>query len=484
MNVDTITVAWHSLLETSVEKSEFLEKICKHAVEILNSLEQTDVALKVLTASLDKIEFTPSQKKCIYKALSKADVNSPQMVKFLEKAPPFKGFAEHYTLRFRDKPLIVPQAELLTYGEYFSSIVRNRMKESSSRFISFGEIESAQFELLIKFMKGSAELEVKDLRTWITASFLSDYLILPELKAVLSSRPPYEGLDDAIAFAEETNLTELDVTPLVADLTDARIEKLRQLKDLKFVVINSVKIPIKAKGSFWDAVDLHKLFPKLTIIDQEFWEKKIPFREDYVALRRFGLSFENTTLDKRAIISCLLKMFAEVTVEGDAGFTLIIPPAGLTLNELVSLNRASTTLLMIEYLVSECSFSREIYCDLFQEYGETLLETGTFVITNSVLEKSEEMNVEEQHKLLKDKGCAMPSLMQMLTLCVLTYIINTEASLFKSRMYYRVVEKLGCIMRKTLPRQHIVIGNFHPLKLTLFVGYSQARAGVAGVRKL
>ncbi len=158
--------------------------------------------------------------------------------------------------------------------------------------------------------------------------------------------------------------------------------------------------------SLWN---LKKLFPSLQVIDETVWET-------HVDLAALGLSIEDAPPIQKRDIS-ILKTLIFLGVEDNAGITVLTMPKGLTLNKLVKLARSPKQ-------GNRTNFNY-ISPRVLEELGDVFVEkTYRVAITNSVLQRSRNLFVRAQEKLVNSLYCElqMPEVLPVATLAILTYV--------------------------------------------------------------
>lgn len=323
------------------------------------------------------------------------------------------------------------KAELLDYGSFFHTFLNSELYQYSGRVrlvvngpakIVSGvevynkfEITEEIFRSIISFSRGEAELDFENLEAFEAVKAAADYFGIERLKKYTS-----------LTFVDEHHLEKMDLTQYKGVITDEDIDRIFKLPCLR-----------RAEGM----IDLTALFPKLRIMDESVWEallKKAGW--DLKILKKYR-RVELKAIDPRSAIKTVHEMFRTLTLERDAGITLLAMPAQLTWNML--------------HAITLYPFAGAVGCladpGIENVYGEASIRKAyTIAITNSMLDGSRNLSIQAQHELLREKGCEMPLFLELSTLHLLTRIFFREDKLRYE--YSRVAEKIDL-----LP---LVIGNF------------------------
>ncbi len=181
--------------------------------------------------------------------------------------------------------------------------------------------------------------------------------------------------------------------------------------------VNRVCTKWKQLGSndrLWNAFDLKKIFPKLTIIDEKIWEK-------YIDLAVHQFTFEGLPpLNKRKLIPELIHMFA-LKIEKDAGITLLTLPHGLSLPKLrksaLSPKQGNPTgFLFIAPLVEK------------NQEKVVVEKTHRVAVTNFMLEDTKGLTANEHQQFAQKIGYKIPGFLTLNALNVLNRICSSEIS--------------------------------------------------------
>ncbi len=156
------------------------------------------------------------------------------------------------------------------------------------------------------------------------------------------------------------------------------------------------------------AIDLRAL-PGVTVFDENDWKH-------YFDLSRFGLSFDNAPfLDLERTASQLRSLQEKLSIEGDAGVTLLTLPRGLTFNKLDELGKSPRS--------GEGMKFRYIWDGFTDAHGnDALSSTKRIVITNNVLNNTRKKSLDDQKALVGDLGCRLPRTLEVAALCTTTFI--------------------------------------------------------------
>jgi hypothetical protein len=148
--------------------------------------------------------------------------------------------------------------------------------------------------------------------------------------------------------------------------------------------------------NFWvgrDLRDIKQLCPELTILDA----------------KAQGVKCEDEPKISKPL---LLKWAKELSphVEDNAGVTQLTMPKGTTLNQLIQIAKAEGMTVHV------------LWDSIIQELGDVPVEqTYGILITNSVFSNSRSKAVNLQNKLVRRRGCQMPTVQEYIALLVFTY---------------------------------------------------------------
>jgi hypothetical protein len=157
----------------------------------------------------------------------------------------------------------------------------------------------------------------------------------------------------------------------------------------------------------WNAFDIKEVFPSLKVFDEKDWE------------RFFGLEIQDASpLDKRKNIP-ILKKFLSLTIEENAGATLLTIPKDLTFNTLIQ--RAESpkeeNTLRLRYIWNRIS----------EEFGDIPVnQTYRIVMANNVFTKSRNLPIRAQKDLVNKIDCKMPSVLEATALIITTFMSTGE----------------------------------------------------------
>jgi len=224
---------------------------------------------------------------------------------------------------------------------------------------------------------------------------------------------------------------------------------------------------VGSNESLWRAFDLKTLFPLLRELDEKTWQK-------YADLDALGLSVADATPpDNRKIIPELKRLFASLKIEGNKGITLLTMPKGLSLNKLVQFARSPKE-------GNPTDFKRT-WMEISETLGDiTVGKTYRIAITNTVLEGSRNLSFAAQQELVNKSRCAVPKVLEVSTLAILTYISSPKSSpvrLYGDNpwTYTRCPEQII--------GYNLVVGGFAPAGLFVGIGYANRNYGVGALRK-
>lgn len=165
-------------------------------------------------------------------------------------------------------------------------------------------------------------------------------------------------------------------------------------------------------NNIWLNANLERVFcKKLSIIDETVWKT-------YIDCSKFDLTFESPKdqlFSKIKTIAVLKQFNYSLKVENDLGYTLLTIPKGLSLSKLKNL---------IEFPLkgSSCQFK----IPLKSLEGVVIDKTYQIVITNNILAGSGQGNCIPEYYATHYKkfDIEIPKLLEVATLCTLTYITS------------------------------------------------------------
>jgi len=197
----------------------------------------------------------------------------------------------------------------------------------------------------------------------------------------------------------------------------------------------------------WNAFDLRKISPFLSVIDKSDWER-------HIDLSRFGLNLDNVPLlDKRKVIPALKRIVSSLPrIEGNAGVKLLLIPEGLkirTFVEMAELPDAPKNAPKIRY----------IWNRILDEIGDIRIDkTYWIVITNNIFEGSRDQSVSSQKALLQKMGWEMTKATEILALIALTYMTSEG----QTRLYNNTDPWTCSRTSDQVGKRHVVVGCFSP----------------------
>jgi len=155
--------------------------------------------------------------------------------------------------------------------------------------------------------------------------------------------------------------------------------------------------------SDWNALDLdlRNISPLLSIFDQFDWKTY------------FNLTVDDVPpLNKHAILPLLKKCLSSLPIEKNAGITLLTIPKKLTLNNLITLAgslKKKRNITKFRYILKRIT----------SEVGDTPVDkTYQIIITNNILKNSRKLSFHDQKVLVKENGCKIPKLLEIVALLV------------------------------------------------------------------
>ncbi|MBJ7449631.1 MAG: F-box protein [Parachlamydiales bacterium] len=218
-----------------------------------------------------------------------------------------------------------------------------------------------------------------------------------------------------MSTVEKTNIVNKYVSTFqpINDLPDPILENI-----LKYLALtDTIKAMLTCKRfkrisshkSFWDNFDLKSLFPKLKIIDKLFYEK-------YVNLNALGFNKDQFhTIDKLKAMPILHKMFSSIPIVNDTGITLLTLPPKFCNSQFKDLLKADK--INNYFIIKEIpEFNLEIH-------GNTLIDSYTVAITNSIVDHTAEKTIAEQLQILSQFSCRPPNFSEA---ALLVYLSSNE----------------------------------------------------------
>ncbi len=145
----------------------------------------------------------------------------------------------------------------------------------------------------------------------------------------------------------------------------------------------------------------------LTFFDDADW------REHFVLPE--GVSFDDLPPFNPVTALPTIHRHLSLSIEGDAGVTLLTLPRGLTFNTLVELANAPRLREGMKFSFIWDSFT-EAHGD------DALSSTKRIVITNNVLNETRSKSAADEKVLVKDLGCHLPHTLEAAALCTTTFI--------------------------------------------------------------
>ena len=246
---------------------------------------------------------------------------------------------------------------------------------------------------------------------------------------------------------------------------------------------------VKTRLVCWDWRDLSdeeiekrdpkELFPKLTILDGNVWKM-------HINMENYGLEVDDTKPpSKRQIIVVMKELFAKLKIERNAGITLLAVPKGYSLAIAEESARAP--------LEGNSTGIRFITDEIKAQLGEEKVKKTYYVaITNSVLENSRNISIEQQEALVKEYMCEIPPYLSLVALNLLTCITSSAASpiyLYDNSTYSRGKEAVRFIdttVKFKYDYFNTIVGDFTTAGLYVFdkfQSYELNKIGVAALRK-
>ena len=291
------------------------------------------------------------------------------------------------------------------------------------------------------------------------ASAISSLALGPYAGAAQSGPPEFDLLDPFKALPDELMLN---------------IFKHFTGKELAKIAHTSKQFASLVKDyDLWKASELKCRCPLLkTIFDKEAWGQIINLE----ALD--GMSFEGAGPFNPVSAFKALKDIHRLQVEGDAGYTIITMPQGMTINKLKSI---------IARLAAEGKFQaaegqkdpgfRYFWNRISEELGDMPVnESYTFVISNSVLSESRYKSYGVQRDRVMAAGCELPQLLEAMTLLFLTYMASGVRLCGEVPWtFMRCLERIG-----STP---LAIGAFSSAGLIVHDTFDGPSDGAGGVRK-
>ena len=282
-------------------------------------------------------------------------------------------------------------------------------------------------------------------------------------------------------FSNRTGVTEIDAQKPNASPFDALPDELMLNifkhftgKELAKIAPTSKKFELLVKDyDLWKASELKCRFPLLkNIFDKEAWGRIVNLNT------LDGVSFEGAGPFNPVSAFKALKDIHRLKVEGDAGYTIITMPQGMTINKLKSI---------IARLAAEGKFpgnaqQRDPGFDYFdnrisKELGDMPVnESYTFVISNSVLSECRNIPYLIQRYRVIGAGCELPQLLEAMTLIFLTYMASGVLLCGEAPLTY-----MDCLER--IDDSSTAIGGSSYAGLCVYRLFGDGCLGAGGARK-
>ncbi|MCH9626218.1 MAG: hypothetical protein S4CHLAM123_14110 [Chlamydiales bacterium] len=183
----------------------------------------------------------------------------------------------------------------------------------------------------------------------------------------------------------------------------------------KSCFVNKLWKQLASDKSIWN---LQRFFPSLRVIDKSAWK-------EHVDLDKWKLSFKGLASLNNNVLIPELKKFTSLSIEDNAGFTLLSVPSSLCCNTLVeiakSLGQENTGFFRTALRESQ-----------YKAWSQVADTSYTVLLSNEILTESLDQTFAEQQKIVNDHECEMPSLLDLATLIVLTQRVD-EKKLFQIR---------------------------------------------------
>ena len=177
----------------------------------------------------------------------------------------------------------------------------------------------------------------------------------------------------------------------------------------------------ESKNSLWRESNLKERFPLLKNIFNEYsWPQEI-------TANLTDVSFEGFSYNPKSAVAALRDIH-RLQVEGNAGYTIITMPKGITINKVMA---------CIAKLAAQGKFPtkagqvhpgfRDFWGRISTDLGEiATLQSYAFAISNSVFQGSRNRSYAAQRSSVRAEGCELPQVIEVITLLFLTYIASGE----------------------------------------------------------
>lgn len=233
-----------TLSENSHPAPEIIKVVCNEAVSIFTNfseLQANDHVLAQLSDTLEKFTFSVIQqnqlntaKSQLFRTLCKTQIGRLQIERLSKANPNLQDFKEMYTLEFKDGgELKISKAELITFGNFFITLLQSSMKENAEKKIKL-LMDSEHFLIIRSFLRDE-EVELEDPHTWWVLKTLSDFFLLEGV--VLPSEPTFINARDAIFFTKNYGLPRLYLYKFPLEKHD--LDQILTLTNLKELTIDN-----------------------------------------------------------------------------------------------------------------------------------------------------------------------------------------------------------------------------------------------------
>ncbi len=314
----------------------------------------------------------------------------------------------------------------------------------------------------------------EDQNSWISPIALG---VIGSLGAVsyFNRRENRASSSSALVLREPTLFETLD--------NDALHGILELLPEETLSAFARVSTPLEYMGNhpiLWRGSALKDRFPLLkNIFDKEAWGRIVNLNT------LDGVSFEGEEeFSLRSAVDALRDIH-HLKVEGDAGYTIITMPQGMTINKLK---------VLIARFVAEGKFSGNaeqsdpgftLFVNRISEvYGNVSVDKPyTFAISNSVQAGSRFRSYTVQRDSVRAEGCELPQVLEAMTLLFLTYVASGE----RQERLYGVPAWTFILFMRCLERidnnYSLVIGGFSSAGLIVCNDIDCDFIGAGGARK-
>lgn len=264
----------------------------------------------------------------------------------------------------------------------------------------------------------------------------------------------FEQLAERTEPAKKAKIEEtFPLEELPNELLDAVLSRLPALDLLRSCWVNKRFFQLGSSRSLWKTFDLHHAFSdfKVSVFDKKDWEVHADFQK--LKLADEDISPIDTARAVREMAQLILRLKEnEVSIEQDAGFTVMTLPKKLSRSFLTSFARdpkqgnKAGGFGWIDPKIEQVLQSM------------TVSKSYQLIITNSILNNSRDKTAEDQDKLLKKIGCTRPGVLEVASLVFFAYISSPSTD--RVRLYASFKNEHTYTRARTEDDVRMLIGNF------------------------